>query len=136
MDRNLQIIGLAKKAGLLAVGSNDTGSAARAGKAQVVISASDASGSALRRARNSAEVCRAMHIIVPYTSFELGNVSGRGSPGTVAILDMGLAARFMRGMAETEPERFGESAELLTQKAAALTEKKNHTPSGKRRTVQ
>ena len=136
MDRNLQIIGLVKKAGLLAIGSEDTSSAARAGKTKLIISARDASDNALRRARNSAEVGRALHIVVPYTSFELGRVSGRGSPGTVAILDTGLAARFLRGMAEAEPELYSEAAEFLSQKAIAIKQRKNNNPSAKRRTVQ
>ena len=102
MDNNLQILGLTKKAGLLAVGANDTHSAAKAGKAKVVISASDASDSAVRRARNSAEIGRVQHIIVPYTSFELGTVSGRGSPGTLAILDSGLAAKFVKLITNSE----------------------------------
>jgi len=136
MDRNLQILGLAKKAGLLAVGADDASSALRTGKARVVISACDASESALRRARLSAEVSRALHIVVSYTSFELGSVSGRGSPGTAAILDAGLAARFMRGLAETAPERYREAAEFLAGSVRARTEKKKRPLSGKRRTVQ
>ena len=136
MDRNLQIIGLAKKAGLLAVGAEDTSLAARAGKASVVVSSCDASDNAVRRARNSAETSHAIHIIVPYSSFELGNVSGRGSPGTVAILDAGLAARFMRGMAETEPERYSGAAEELAGKARVRLDTKRQTPPGKRRIVQ
>ena len=135
MDRNLQILGLAKKAGLLAVGSEDTGTAARMGKAQLVISTNDTSESALSRARNNAGIGRALHIVVPYTSFEIGNVSGRGSPGTVAILDTGLAACFMRGLAKTAPERYGGPAELLARKARAQTECKRRSLSGKRRTV-
>ena len=135
MDRNLQILGLAKKAGLLAVGSEDTGAASRSGKARLVLSSHDASAGALRRARNSASICSAPHVIAPYSSFELGSVSGRGSPGTVAILETGLAARFMEGLAAIDPERFGEPAELLMRKTRAHAESKKRNPSGKRRTV-
>ena len=124
MDRNLQIIGLAKKAGLLAVGAEDSGSAARSKKAHIIISANDSSDNSLRRASSSAEIGQVLHIIVPYTSFELGSVSGRGSPGTVAILDLGLAARFMRGLAETDPERYRVSAEILSTKAGAKADKR------------
>ena len=136
MDRNLQIIGLAKKAGLLAVGAQDTGLAARAGKVCIVVSACDASDNAVRHARNSAETGRALHVVVPFSGFELGSVSGRGSPGTVAILDAGLAARFMRGMAETEPDRYSEAAEVLAEKARARSNAGRQTPSGNRRTTQ
>ena len=136
MDHNLQILGLSKKAGLLAVGAEDTRSAARSGKAQLVISASDASVSALRRARDSAETGCALHIVAPYTSFELGSMSGRGSPGTVAILDAGLAARFLRGLAANAPDRYCEPAELLTKKAQIEIERRRHTRSVKRRSMQ
>jgi ribosomal protein L30E len=136
MDRNLQILGLAKKAGLLAVGARDTLNATRAGKARLVISAGDSSVSSLSRARKSSEACHVLHLEVPYSGFELGNVSGRGSPCTVAILDAGLAARFVRGMADMDPARYGESAEMLTRKAARRAENKKQTLSGKRRTMQ
>ena len=135
MDRNLQILGLAKKAGLLAVGAEDVSAAARARKARVIISARDSSSGAFRRARASATTGSVSHVIVPYTSFELGSVSGRGSPGTVAFLDTGLAARFLRGLAETAPERYGEAAESMTVKANARTKKKRYVQSGKRRTA-
>ena len=134
MDANLQILGLAKKAGLLAVGAEDTISAARAGKAAIIVSAGDASAGALKRARKSAESYRTPHIVVPYSGFDLGNVSGRGSPGTIAILDKGLAARFMRGMAETDPEHYAELAALLTGEAREKAESRKNNQSGNRRT--
>ena len=137
MDRNLQIIGLAKKAGLLAVGMEDTISAARYGKAQIILSASDASANSLRRAKNAAEAGGVLQIEVPYSSFELGNVSGRGSPGTVSFLDAGLAALFLKGMSEKDPERYSGTAETLSGKARMKAQKKRATQSvKKRRTLQ
>jgi len=134
-DRNLQLLGIAKKAGLLAIGGDAVSTAARTGKAALVISASDASEGALRRARCNTETGSAVYVIAPYTKFELGNVTGRGSPGTLAVLDAGLAASFMRGLAETEPERYEQTAKKLIAKADALTKKKNLTLN-KRRTAQ
>jgi ribosomal protein L7Ae-like RNA K-turn-binding protein len=134
-DRNLQLLGIAKKAGLLAIGGDAVGSVARTGKARLVISASDASPGAFRRARYATETSSTIFIIVPYTKFELGNVTGRGSPGTVAFLDVGLAAKFVKGLAEMQPERYGETAKQLTEKAVALAEKKKPIPN-KRRTAQ
>ena len=136
MDRNLQIIGLARKAGLLAVGADDVSKALRTGKAWLVISAGDASEAALRRACKGAEYSGVTYTVVPHSSFELGSITGRGSPGTAAILDAGLAARFMRGLADTDPERYRDTADILTQKAVAEAEKKRRAPSGKRRILQ
>ena len=135
MDRNLQLLGIAKKAGLLAVGGDDVSAAARTGKARLIISASDASGGSLRRAQINAETGDALCVTVPYTKFELGSVTRRGSPGTVAFLDAGLAAGFMKGLAGIEPERYSNTADLLEEEARLIKNKK-HTPSGKRRSAQ
>jgi len=127
MDRNLQLLGMAKKAGLLAIGGDAVGAAARAGKVWLVISASDSSESALRRARYVTGSSRAAHVIAPFTKFELGNVTGRGSPGTVAILDAGLSAGFVKGLAGIEPDRYGETAALLEQHVSNLAKTKKPT---------
>ena len=127
-DQNLQILGIARKAGLIAVGGDAVGDATRMGKAKLVISASDASEGALRRARMNAKAGGAVYIAVPYTKFELGNITGRGSPGTAAILDAGLAAGFLKGLVETDPEKYGGAAEQLAEEARALKGKKKHTP--------
>ena len=136
MDRNLQLLGIAKKAGLLAVGGDDVSASARTGKARLIISASDASEGSQRRARINAETGNALCVVVPYTKFELGSVTQRGSPGTLAVLDAGLAAGFMRGLAEADPERYSKAAKLLAERAESIAAKKKHTPSGKRRTAQ
>ena len=136
MDRNLQLLGIAKKAGLLAIGGDDVNAAARAGKAKLIICAADASDGALRRARSNADTGKALSIIVPFTKFELGNMTRRGSPVTVAFLDIGLAARFLEGLAVTYPGRYNEAEKLLTEKAAIAAERKKIAPSGKRRTAQ
>jgi len=141
-DRNLQILGLAKKAGLLSVGCEAAGAAARSGKAELIISASDASERAHRNARINADVGYASYAIVPYTKFDLGNVTGRGSPGTVAFLDKGLAAKFLQGLSQIQPEPFKELWEFMEatidekHKSENLTKPKSSTPSGKRRTTQ
>ena len=101
MDRNLNLIGIARKAGLLAVGGDAVATASRTGKAKLVLSASDSSLKAQKRARYAAETCGATHITIPYTMFELGQIAGRGSPGTAAILDAGLAAGFLKGLGRT-----------------------------------
>jgi len=124
MDRNLQLLGIAHKAGLLAIGGDAADAAARNGKARLIISASDASPGAHRRAGYIAETCRAAHVITPYTKDELGSITGRGSPGTLAILDTGLAAGFMKGLAGTAPEKYEETAKQLEGKADALAKKR------------
>ena len=98
MDRNLQTLGLAKKAGLLAIGTEPVETAAKSGKAKVILSASDASDRSKRNAQGYAKLCGAEYIDAPYTKTDLGCMLGRGSPGIVAILDTGLAAKFTEGL--------------------------------------
>ena len=124
MDRSLQLIGMAKKAGLLAVGGEAVKAALRAGKAWLVILSSDASEGSAKRARSGSELSGAVYVDAPYTKFELGNVTGRGSPGTVAILDIELAAGFLKGLAASDTERYGEIAERLQAMAADKSKRK------------
>jgi len=94
MRGNLRILGLAKKAGLLAIGSESVAEAARLRKAAAILSASDAAERSKKQARRNAEDCGIAHIILPYTKLELGAVIGRGEPGMMAVLDKGLADKF------------------------------------------
>jgi len=91
---------MAKKAGLLAVGSEAAATAARRGEAVLIVTANDASEASVRRAKTNAELSRVKHIAVPFTMFELGQTAGRGSPGTIAFLDKGLADGFLKRLTE------------------------------------
>ncbi|MCL2151702.1 MAG: 50S ribosomal protein L7ae [Oscillospiraceae bacterium] len=125
MNSNLQLLGLMKKAGLLAVGGDAAAAAARAGKARLVVIASDASTNARSRAAYISKISRTACVIVPFTKFEIGSVTGRGSPGTVAVLDAGFSARFARGLAMTDPDLYGETAESLEGRSRAAASKNN-----------
>jgi len=102
MNRSLALLGMAKKAGLLAVGSEAAAVAARRGEAKLIITASDASAGSVRRAKANAETNEVKYLATPFTMFELGQVAGRGSPGTIAFLDKGLADGFKKRLAEAE----------------------------------
>ena len=91
MDNTL--LGLAKKAGLLEIGGDSVEQAARLGKAQVILSAKDASDSSKRRAAVYADRYGLVHLVLPSFKHELGAVIGRGAPGMITILDTGLAAK-------------------------------------------
>jgi len=102
MNRNLAHLGMAKKAGLLAIGSEAAAVAARRGETKLIITASDASEASVRRAKNNAESNEVPYIAVPFSMFELGQAAGRGSPGTIAFLDKGLADGFKKRLAEAK----------------------------------
>jgi len=108
MNRSLALLGMAKKAGLLAVGGEATAAAVRRGEARLIITASDASDGSVRRAKANAESNNVEYIAVPYTMFELGSTAGRGSPGTIAFLDKGLADGFKDRLAESHESKMAE----------------------------
>ena len=126
-DKPLRMLGMAKKAGLIAIGSDAVKKAARAGKLKLVILASDTSVSSRRQAHYSAEDSQAICVDTPYTKFEFGNITGRGSPGTIAFLDFGLAAGFMKGLATLDITRYGEIAKLLEKQMQTANNRKRRT---------
>ena len=132
----MQILGLANKAGLLAVGGDAVSAAARTGKAKLIVTAADASCGSNRRARINAINGFTVYIASPYTKFEFGTMTRRGSPGTLAVLDSGLAARFAKGLAEAHPGKYDVEAESLGIEAQKLKAKKKQKQSGNRRTAQ
>ena len=140
MDRSLQLLGIAKKAGLLAIGGEAASAAARSGMARAIISARDASDGAKRRAKRDAEFCGAAYVAAPYTMSELGSITGRGSPGTMAFLDKGLAMNFLEKLTGEDTEKLtGEDAgedtgEDAEEDTGRYGEREKTT--GKRRTAQ
>ena len=115
----LNLLGMAKKAGLLAIGSESVKMSVREGKVKLIALASDTSEGSARQLRYSAENYGTICVDTPYTKFEFGNVTGRGSPGTVGFLDLGLAAEFMKKLSALDEARYGEIARMFKTKAKA-----------------
>ncbi len=125
MDNTL--LGLAKKAGLLEIGGDSVEHAARHGKARVILSAIDASDSSKRRAGAFAERFGLLHLVLPSGKEELGAIVGRGSPGMMAILDAGLAAKYVSALAQADPSQYGPAAEQLAAKAERIQRRRKET---------
>ncbi|NCC68965.1 MAG: 50S ribosomal protein L7 [Clostridia bacterium] len=115
MNKALNYIGIAKKAGAIEIGETNAGAAIRAGKGRVLVVAADASDNAKHRAENFVYGRQTPLVILPFTKSELSEVSGTGGCSMAAFTDVGLAAFFMAALAENEPS-FRETAELLAQK--------------------
>lgn len=141
MDNRL--LGIAKKAGFLEIGDESVGQAARAFKAKVILSAADASDRSKRQAESYAEQSGAIHLVLPSTKEELGAIIGRGSPGMLTIMDVGIASKYVSMLAALDSGQYSEAAGRLAEKAErvrqrqkeALTHIRNKR-TGKRRTKQ
>lgn len=123
-NRVLSLLGLALRGGRLAVGEEPAALAAKAGQARLLLTASDAAGSTLRRAEHLAEEGRCLRLTLPFTKAELGGALGRGSAAVAALTDLGLAAAVAERLAQSDPERYGEAAARMDLKRRRAAERK------------
>ncbi len=98
MDKVLNYLALARKAGFAELGEEPVGAAARTGHARLVIVASDASDHTWRRAKSFVAGSRQQLIRLPYTKDEMGLAIGRESLAIAAITDAGLALSLVTGL--------------------------------------
>ena len=124
MARILSMIGLAKKAGLVEIGEEPVGSAARAKHARVILVAGDAAASSVRRAYSFAQSGSCLCLTVDATKEQLGSALGRTSVAMVAVTDIGFAESIVKKLAAADEARYGAAAEALHIKAKRAAERK------------
>jgi len=117
MDNVLHLIGIAKRGGHLEVGEEPVGAACRAKDSRLVLVARDAADNTYRRVRHFAEAGACLWISIPYTKAELGEATGRSSCAMAAVTDLGLAGAIVEQLAKEEPEKYGQTAQRLQEKA-------------------
>ena len=118
MDKLLNLIGLAKKAGKLEVGEEPVGAAARSKHARLILIASDAADNTRRRALHFGEAGECICLEIPPTKEDLGRALGRTSCALLALTDIGFAEAVAKKLAESDEAHYGEAAKRLTIKAA------------------
>ena len=102
MDRALNYLALARKAGLVELGEEPVGAAARANHARLVIVASDASDHSWRRALSFVDHTGQQCLRVGYTKVELGIAIGRQELAMAAFTEPGLALKFVEALGQNE----------------------------------
>ena len=115
MDKALNYLSLARKAGLAELGEEPVGDITRAGKGYAVVVASDASDHTWRRAKSYCAGTEQQCIRLPYTKEELGQAVGRTSLAIAAVTDARLALALVTAL--DEPETNKQTLEVLTAKA-------------------
>ena len=113
-NKALNYLSLARKAGLAELGEEPVGAVARAGKAYVILVASDASDHTWRRAKSYAAGTEQQCVRLDATKDEMGLVVGRTSLAIAAITDVQLALALVKAMPKADPK----ALEVLTAKAA------------------
>ena len=135
MDKALNYVALARKAGRVELGEEPVGAAARAYHARLVIVASDASDHTWRRAKSFVAGTDQQCIRLPFTKDELGQSIGRQELAIAAFTDPALALAFVKAL--PQPEKYSEYLENLDKKTTRIrqrqAEEKAHQRNKKRK---
>ena len=121
MDKALNYLGLARKAGLAELGEEPVGGAARALHARLVIVAGDASDHTWRRAMSFVAGTKQQVLRLPFTKDQLGFAIGRQELAIAAFTDAALAASFVKALPQTE--KTAQVLEALNEKARQVKQR-------------
>ena len=98
----LTFLGLCRKSGRMVLGMDPVGEAVRTGRAKLIITAGDAGGNTLKKARHMAGQIPLGHIVLPFGKDVLGRSLGFKSCSIIAVLDEGFAAGLIKKSTEEE----------------------------------
>ena len=128
MDKALNYLSLARKAGRIELGEEPVGAVARAKKARLILVASDAGDHSWRRAKSFVAGTEQLCMKVPFTKDQLGEAIGRTSLAMAAFTDPALALAFVKALGN--PEKYKEALESLDKRTKRIRqrqqEEKNH----------
>ena len=130
MDKALNYLSLARKAGLAELGEEPVGDITRTGKGYAVIVASDASDHTWRRAKSYCAGTEQQCIRLPFTKEEMGFAVGRESLAIAAITDAAMALAMVKNL--PAPEKYKASLEILEEKAAKAKKRQSEAKAHKR----
>ena len=130
MDKALNYMALARKAGRIELGEEPVGAAARAQKARLVVVAQDASDHTWRRAKSFVAGTRQQCIKVPFSKDLLGMAVGRSSLAIGAFTDPALALAFVKAL--PQPEAYGEVLESLEERTKRIQQRQAEQRAHKR----
>ena len=120
-SKALNYLSLARKGGLAELGEEPVGAIARAGKAYVILVASDASDHTWRRAKSFAAGTEQQVLRVKATKDELGQAIGRQSLAIAAVTDAALALALVKALEPSEATT--QVIAVLEAKAAKLAKR-------------
>ena len=134
MSKALNYLGIARMSGNIELGEDNAAALVKAGKARMLIVASDTSDAAKRRAEGYVFGRSAPLVEVPFTKQEISEITGKPGCSMAAIRDMGLAKSFADSLAEEYGAPYTEVAAALDAKLAKMKARKSAgRKSGNRR---
>ena len=130
MDRALNYMALARKAGRIELGEEPVGAAARAGKAYLVPVASDAGDHTWRRAKSFVAGTNQLAVKLPYTKDEMGQAIGRTSLAIAAFTDPAMALAFLKAL--PGQEQYSQELEALENRTNRLAQRQKEAKAHER----
>ena len=130
MDKVLNYLALARKAGKAELGEEPVGAAARALHAHLILVASDASDHTWRRAKSFAAGTDQQCVRVNYTKDQLGMAIGRQELAIAAITDAGMALSIVEGLGQ--PEKHAAVIEVLKEKKRRMLQRQKEAKAHKK----
>ena len=131
MDKTLRYLSLARKAGLAELGEEPVGAAARAGKAYVILVASDAGDHTWRRAKSYAAGTKQQCVRLNCTKDEMGQSIGRTSLAMAAVTDVSLALALVQSMEKPDENAVAVLQEAENRQKQRKKEAKAHVKNKK-----
>ena len=122
MDKTMNYLSLARKAGFAELGEEPVGAVSRTGKAYVILVAGDASDHTWRRAKSFAAGTKQQCVRLPHTKDEMGMAIGRSALAIAAITDASMALALVESLGQ--PEKNAGVLEVLREKSAQLRKRK------------
>ncbi len=124
-ERILNNLGLMRRASAIAIGEENTGTAARSGAAKLVCLAADASDNARKRAEGFVYGREIPLLTLPFSKAEIAAHVGLSGCSMAAVTDGGFAGALVKNLAAGWPEDYGPVAgELLERWKAPKAPKK------------
>ena len=130
MDKALNYIALARKAGRIELGEEPAGAAARAQHARLIVVASDASDHTWRRAQSFVEGTDQQCVKVPFDKDQLGQAVGRTSLALAAFTDPAMALAFLKAL--NQPQTYAEALESLQKRTKRVQQRQKEQKAHQR----
>ena len=130
MDKAMNYLSLARKAGIAELGEEPVGAIARTGKAYLIAVASDASDHTWRRAKSFAAGTEQQCVRFPQTKDAFGLAIGRQELAIAAITDPALALAMVLSLGDDNKHKA--VIEVLEAKAAKAKKRQSEARAHKR----
>ena len=130
MDKALNYLSLARKAGKIELGEEPVGSAARAQHARLVMVASDASDHTWRRAKSFVAGTGQACVRLPHTKEAFGAAVGRQELAIAALTDPAMALAFLKAM--PDPEKYQDAMEDLAKRTKRIAQRRSEEKAHQR----